>query len=132
MKKALYISIGVIATALAVLGAVLPGLPSTVFVLVALWAFAESSPRLHKWLHQIPILRTPLRHAKLYQEKRTIEIGIKWLAGCASWLSAIIFILVNGSKYWPVSALLVLFSMITTAFMVLTPTAEPRKSIKNE
>jgi len=37
---------------LAVVGAVLPGLPTTVFVLIAAWAAARSSPALHAWLVQ--------------------------------------------------------------------------------
>lgn len=37
---------------LAVLGVVVPGLPTTVFVLLAAWAAARSSVRLHAWLWQ--------------------------------------------------------------------------------
>jgi uncharacterized protein len=37
--------------ALALLGVLLPGLPTTPFVLVAAWAAARGSPRLNRWLH---------------------------------------------------------------------------------
>lgn len=42
--------LGWIAAALAILGVMLPLLPATPFALVAVWAFARSSPRLEAWL----------------------------------------------------------------------------------
>lgn len=45
---------GLIALALGLIGAVLPLLPTTPFLLVAAFAFARSSPRLAKWLDEHP------------------------------------------------------------------------------
>ena len=45
---------GLIALALGLIGAVLPLLPTTPFLLVAAFAFARSSPRLAKWLEEHP------------------------------------------------------------------------------
>ena len=49
------------ALALGVIGLFVPGLPSTVFVLIAAWCAARSSPRLHAWLlaHRLfgPVIR---------------------------------------------------------------------------
>jgi uncharacterized membrane protein YbaN (DUF454 family) len=45
-----WIGIGVAAIALGSVGVVLPLLPTTPFVLVAAFAFAKSSDRLHNWL----------------------------------------------------------------------------------
>jgi uncharacterized membrane protein YbaN (DUF454 family) len=36
---------------LAIVGLVVPGLPTVPFLLVASWAAARGSPRLHAWLH---------------------------------------------------------------------------------
>ena len=40
----------VLCLVMGLIGVVVPGLPTTVFILMAAWAAARSSPRLHGWL----------------------------------------------------------------------------------
>ena len=47
-------ALGWICLGLGVLGVFLPVMPTTVFILVAAWAFARSSPALHQWLREHP------------------------------------------------------------------------------
>jgi len=42
--------IGILATTLAIIGAILPGIPTTIFVIVAAWCFARSCPVLEQKL----------------------------------------------------------------------------------
>ncbi len=49
MKKALFLALGCLGLGLGALGAALPMLPAFPFLVLAAFAFAKSSPRLHKW-----------------------------------------------------------------------------------
>lgn len=60
--KLLYLSLGIISTALGFIGAFLPVLPTTPFLLVALWAFSKSSPRLQNWLYHHPLYGKTLQN----------------------------------------------------------------------
>ena len=50
MKKILLLSLGWLCVGLAFLGIFLPGMPTTIFLIIALWAFAKSSKKFHAWL----------------------------------------------------------------------------------
>ncbi|MES2444465.1 MAG: YbaN family protein [Pseudomonadota bacterium] len=54
MKRHLYLIAGFVSIALAVIGAILPLMPTTVFVILAAYCFARSSPRLEQRLLDHP------------------------------------------------------------------------------
>ena len=50
ISKYLLIALGWLCVGLAFIGVIIPGIPTTIFLIIALWAFAKSSKKLHAWL----------------------------------------------------------------------------------
>lgn len=48
------LALGFVCTAVGIAGIILPGIPGTVFLLIAAWAFSRSSERFHLWLYEHP------------------------------------------------------------------------------
>ena len=61
MKQQSYLLLGWTCVGLGAIGLLLPVMPTTVFILIAAWAFARSSPRLHLWLREHPRFGYSLR-----------------------------------------------------------------------
>lgn len=91
-KKHAYLLLGWINVGLGIIGAILPLMPTTVFLLIAAWAFARSSPRWHQWLRDHPrfghlVCCWEEHHAMPAKAKR-----IAWTALAVSWsATAVIF-----------------------------------------
>lgn len=77
LQRALLVGAGLLSLLLGLLGAVLPGLPTTPFVLLAAACFAKASPRLHQWLVQHRWLGPMVRD---WEAHHTLPLRIKWLA----------------------------------------------------
>lgn len=77
MKRPLYFSLGLTAMALAVLGAVLPIMPTVPFLIVAAFAFSRSHPEWAERLHNHPQYGEPLRN---WRDRRAIGRKAKVLS----------------------------------------------------
>src|SRR5262245_19836136 len=79
LRRVLFVAAGLICVGLAYLGAILPGLPTTPWVLLAGYCFSRSSPRLERWLKRSPVFGRLLRD---WEEHRGIRRPVKVLAVC--------------------------------------------------
>ena len=77
LRKALLIGVGGLALGLGLLGVVLPGLPTTLFVLLAAACFAKASPRLHRRIVGNPLLGPMVRD---WEAHRSLPVKIKLIA----------------------------------------------------
>ncbi len=75
--RIVYLTMGFVAIGLGIAGYLLPGLPGTVFILIAAWAFGQSSPRFYNWLMNHPQLGKLIRD---YRSGKGIPLWVKYYA----------------------------------------------------
>lgn len=85
--RRLYACLGYAALVLAVLGAILPILPTVPFVILAAWLFAKGNPRIERRLLTHPTLGP---HIVAWREKRAISRKGKYAAIITFGISAVI------------------------------------------
>ncbi len=106
---------------LGTLGIVVPGLPTTPFLLLASWCYYRGSTRLQKWLLESRVLGAYIRE---YEEKKGMTVRAKiWAISVMCFMCTLsIFLFIPN----PVVDIIVAISGIIGAFTVAlwVPTAE--------
>jgi len=96
MKKIIYNTIGGVSLSLGIVGAFLPLLPSTCFVLLASWAFTKSSPTFHAWLYY----KSPFaKSIQDWQQHRVIPTRVMWIAAASITASYSITVILVENTY---------------------------------
>ena len=101
-----YAILAYVFAAIGLLGLIIPGLPTTPFILLAAWAASRGSERMHVWLRNHPRLGPPLRE---WNEQGAISTRAKWLAVVLLAISWMILLL-RGTSTWLLIGLVVLFA----------------------
>jgi uncharacterized membrane protein YbaN (DUF454 family) len=119
-SRVFYLVLGVGFFALGALGILLPGLPTTPFMVLAAWAFARSSKRLHTWLTTHRVFGPPLRR---WEAHRVIPRPVKIVAITAMVLSMVTAIWTEA----PLALLLVMGAVMVggTLFILRCPSRAP-------
>lgn len=105
------------------IGVLLPVLPTTPFMLLALWCFSNSSERFHHWLYNHRFFGPPLQAWKKY---RVIPLPAKIMAVTVMILSFVYISLFRDQAwYWlTLTAMLMLYG----AWFILTKPSRPDTS----
>lgn len=117
MKKVLYLSLGLFLTCLGIIGAFLPVMPTTVFLIGALFCFTKSSPRLESWLIQHPKYGTSL---VAWRKHGAISKKVKCIA-CCSMLISFILVCLFASMPIPAYIGIAMFMGVGAYFVVTRP-----------
>ena len=84
MKRTILISLGCLCVGLGFVGVFVPGIPTTIFLIVALWAFTKSSEKLRHWLlnHKRfgPILNNWQKHKVVPRRAKILMVVLMSLA----------------------------------------------------
>ena len=111
---------GSVALLLGIIGVVLPGLPTTPFVLVAASCYARASPRFYRWLLESqafgPLILEWRRH-------RSIPYKIKIVAICTMSLTISVSIWVLADKPW-LQGMLAVIAIATGIWLYRIPSRD--------
>lgn len=112
---------GSVSLVLGLIGVVVPGLPTTPFVLLAAACYARASPRLHAWLlnHRLtgPMLRDWEKHRSLTRRTKTIAV--------VSMLVMVSFSIWSFRHRWIAQAVLVVLGAVGAWVVLRIPTRRP-------
>jgi len=95
--RIILIIVGTISLTLGFIGAFLPLLPTTPFVLLSAYLFAQSSPKLHNWLLNNKIFGKYIRD---YKENKSIPLRVKIVSLSMLWGSILYSIFLLSGKWY--------------------------------
>lgn len=124
--KPALLGLGWLCVGLGMIGVVVPGMPTTIFLIIALWAFSKSSDRFHNWLYEHPYFGPPLRN---WSAHRVIPLRAKVYAVglmAISW-AIVTFFLAEG---WVGPAVLGVLLLGVAAYIVTRSDKPPTPEIR--
>ena len=123
MKRTILISLGWLCVGLGFVGVFVPGIPTTIFLIIALWAFTKSSEKLRHWLlnHKRfgPILNN-------WQEHKVVPRRAKILMVVLMSLAVILFYYSSQSLILTIGLIIILVSF--AIYVIALPSKIPENS----
>ena len=110
-----YATLGWCAVALALIGVVTPGVPTTVFVIAASYCFSRSSPRFERWLRENAWLGPSLQR---FERDGGMPASAKRAALIAMWTAILVSSVVLVGIHWAAAAGVLLLGAAGTVSIV--------------
>ena len=108
-------------------GIFIPGLPTTIFLIIAFWAFSKSSEKFQNWLWSHPKLGPPIRAWHMH---RVIPVRAKIFAGVMMTFS-FVYVAAFVAEDWVLPTVLA-GVMIPAATYVLTRASAPPHTVASK
>ncbi|MEY2633834.1 MAG: hypothetical protein RIR00_2488 [Pseudomonadota bacterium] len=121
-RKLLLLFTGFLALLLGIIGIVVPGLPTTPFVLLAGYCFAQASPRLHQRLLANPWFGDMIRN---WERERALPLRTKRLATAIMILSILASLYALAGRPW-LQTTLALLGLVGCVVVWRIPTLDRR------
>jgi len=111
MMRLLWNAAGLFFVALGYIGVLVPGVPTTIFLIIATWCFTKGSPKFHSWLVNHPTFGSVITD---WYEKRVfprcarwammsvmlLSLTIMWFTNVSVWVIATTAIIMAGVVVW--------------------------------
>jgi uncharacterized membrane protein YbaN (DUF454 family) len=117
--RATYFCLGWLMVMLGFIGALVPLMPTTIFLILAAWFFARSSPRLEAWLLGHPRFGASLR---AWRDSGSIPASAKAMACTGMAVGFVAFWLGTHPGFWLAVAAMA-FLLASAAYVLSRPTA---------
>jgi uncharacterized membrane protein YbaN (DUF454 family) len=127
MKIWLWRLLGLFFVGMAYIGAIVPGIPTTFFALLAAWAFSKSSPKLDKWLHEHRVFGKYLNN---WEQKRVYPNKGRWMMVGVMMISLVSMIITLPIKI-PIYAGITFLIIIIWAFRYPDSVEEYERRVRN-
>ena len=123
MKTLFWRCLVVIFVILGFIGALLPGMPTTVFLILAAWAASKGWPQMDAWLLNHPKYGATLRN---WREYGTVPRKAKWIASIMMLISGVLMLFTNA----PI--LVKVFTDVTMLIVAIWLWSRPEPDSKND
>ncbi|VFR34834.1 Similar to hypothetical protein DUF454 [plant metagenome] len=117
LARACYLVLGFLFIGLGLIGAVLPVMPTTIFLILAAWCMARSSPRMEAWLLSHPTFGPTLRD---WQRNGAISRKGKALA-CTGMTAGYVIFWLSVRPQWPLATVVGVFMAACAAYVLSRP-----------
>jgi uncharacterized membrane protein YbaN (DUF454 family) len=120
IKKFTLLTAGLIFVGIGMIGVFVPGLPTTIFMILAAYCFLRSSERLYNWVISNKVFGARVKH---FLETRTIPLKGKIHCLAAMWIMAGVSIFILSVAVW-IKGIILLFIIIGTIVVLSFPTGQ--------